>query len=36
MVASEEYLFICSVEEIQDLLMEFVYGGYFSAKIKKE
>ena len=32
-VLAEEYLFICAAEETQDLLMEFVYSGYFSKNI---
>lgn len=35
-ILEEEYLLICAAEEIQDVLMEFVYGGYFCKKINNE
>lgn len=35
-ILAEEYLLICAAEEIQDMLMEFVYGGYFCKKINRD
>ena len=35
-ILAEEYLLICAAEEIQDVLMEFVYGGYFCKRVSRE
>lgn len=35
-ILEEEFLFICSAEEIQECLIEYLYGGYFSKNIGKD
>jgi hypothetical protein len=32
-VLAEEYLLICAAEEAQDMLMEYIYCGYFTKKV---
>lgn len=35
-VLAEEYLLVCAAEETQDMLMEFIYCGYFSKKLNNQ